>query len=229
MEKLIRCSGAITVSNTFLKSKFGGTIICHARDTNIFDPIKFNSDLVRKKYGVDKSKKVIMFFGTPRLHKGIEDIIKAVSLIEDYNVVLFIVGISDCDEYSDNILKCVNKTLAGRFNCFGLQSFEAVPEILSMSDIVVIPQKRNFATIGQVPAKVFDAMAMAKPIIAANVSDLPEILRDCGWMVEPENPVQLAETIQYILDNPDEANVKGLKAREKCIEKYSWTIWRKYC
>jgi len=32
----------------------------------------------------------------------------------------------------------------------------------------------------------------------------------------------LAEKIQYVLNNPDEAEEMGQKARKKCIEKYSW-------
>ena len=51
------------------------------------------------------------------------------------------------------------------------------------------------------PAKVFDAMAMAKPIIATNVSDLPEFLDGCGWTVAPEKPKQLADTIQYVFNH----------------------------
>jgi glycosyltransferase involved in cell wall biosynthesis len=163
-----------------------------------------------------------MFFGTPRLHKGIEDLIKAISVIEDQDVVLVIVGIDDRDQYSKNLAKTTKKALGRRFKGFGLQPFETVPEFLTMADVVVIPQRKNFATMGQMPAKVFDAMAMAKPIIASNISDLPEILDGCGWIVEPENPEQLAEKIQYVLDNPEEAKAMGNKARQKCIEKYSW-------
>jgi len=77
---------------------------------------------------------------------------------------------------------------------------------------------------------------MAKPIIATAVSDLSEILDGCGWVVEPENPEKLAEAIQYVFDHPEEAKEIGWKAREKCIEKYSWDameeilikIFRKY-
>jgi len=96
-----------------------------------------------------------------------------------------------------------------------------------MTNVLVIPQRRNFATIGQLPAMVFDAIAMAKPIIATNVSDLPEILDGCGWIVGSENTEKLAETIQYILNNPKEANEVGCKARQKCIGKYSWDVMEK--
>ena len=81
-----------------------------------------------------------------------------------------------------------------------------------------------------------DVGTLAKPIIATNVSDLPLILDGCGWIVEPDNPEQLAETIQYVLNNPEEAEEMGWKARQKCIDKYSWDamenvlvqIFRKY-
>lgn len=51
---------------------------------------------------------------------------------------------------------------------------------------------------------------------------MPEILDGCGWIVKPESPEQLAEKIQYVLNNPEEAEAMGNKARQKCIEKYSW-------
>jgi len=103
-----------------------------------------------------------------------------------------------------------------------LQSFEKVPELLALSDVVVIPQKLSSSTIGQVPAKVFDAMAMAKPTISTAVSDLPEILDECGWIVKPTNSKQLADVIHYVINNSEEAEKMGWKARQKFVEKYSW-------
>ena len=63
---------------------------------------------------------------------------------------------------------------------------------------------------------------MAKPIIATEVSDFPDILDGCAWIVGPEELEKLAEVIQYVLHTPDEAEQMGWKAREKCIKKYSW-------
>jgi len=84
-------------------------------------------------------------------------------------------------------------------------------------DEVLIPQRRRLGSYAQVPAKIFDAMAMAKPIISTKISDIPEILDNCGWVVEPENPRQLAETIQYVFDHSVEAKEKG-KKREKNVK-----------
>ena len=226
-EKLSHLADEITVSNNFLQDKFGGIVVRHGRNTEAFDPAKFDKYLLREKYQIEKSKKVVMFFGTPRAHKGIEDLIKAIDSIKNPNIILVIVGIDKRDQYCRNLVKAAKEVLGDRFKVFGLQPFDKVPKFLALADVVVIPQRRNFATIGQVPAKVFDAMAMAKLIIATNVSDLHEILDGCGWIVEPGNPEQLAQTIKYVLDKPGEAVEMGWKARQKCIEKYSWDAMEK--
>jgi len=227
-EKLSHLADEVTVSNNFLRNKFGGAIVWHGRNTEAFDPSKFDKYLLRKKYQIEDTKKVVMFFGTPRPHKGMEDLINAVNSIKNPDVILVVVGLDYKDTYCLNVVQTATKVLGKRFKGFGLQSFEKIPEFLSIADIVVVPQKRNFSTVGQVPAKVFDAMAMAKPIIATNVSDLPEILNGCGWIVEPEDPEQLADnTIQRVLNNSEEAQELGWKARQKCIEKYSWDAMEK--
>ena len=225
-EKLSHFADAITVSNNVLKAKFGGTVVWHGRDTETFDPAKFDKYILKEKYEIQETKKIVMFFGTPRPHKGIEDLIKAISLIEAKDVLLVIVGM-DKDQYCQNLMGLGKETLAEKIKVFSLQPFEKVPEFMAMTDVVVIPQRNNFATVGQVPAKVFDAMAMAKPIIATAVSELPEILDGCGLIVEPANTLQLAETIQYVLNNPKTAEEMGKKARQKCINDFSWDTMEK--
>ena len=234
-EKLSHLADEITVSNNFLQDKFSGTIVWHARDTEAFNPEKFDGSSLREKYDIARNKKVVMFSGTPRAHKGIEDLIEAINLLQTQDVLLTLVG-ADEGSYSQNLITMADKKLGERLKVFGLQPFEKVPEFLAMSDVTVIPQKRNLASVGQLPAKVFDAMAMAKPIVATAVSDLPEILDGCGWIVEPESPEQLARAIQHVIDHPEEAEQMGRKARQKCIENYSWdamekilvNIFRKY-
>jgi glycosyltransferase involved in cell wall biosynthesis len=220
-EKLVPLADEITVSNSFLHSKFGGIIVWQGRDENTFDPRKFKKELLREKYDLDRNKKIVIFSGTPRPYKGVEDLIKAVSLIRDPNILLLVVGVGK-DEYSQKLVKVGNQLLGKKFMALALQSFEKVPELLALSDVVVIPQKLSSSTIGQVPAKVFDAMAMAKPTISTAVSDLPEILDECGWIVKPTNSKQLADAIHYVINNSEEAEKMGWKARQKFVKKYSW-------
>jgi glycosyltransferase involved in cell wall biosynthesis len=97
-----------------------------------------------------------------------------------------------------------------------------MPELLALSDMVVLPQRRTPVTSAQVPAKVFEAMAMAKPIVATSMSDLPEILNGCGILVEPEDVAELATAIEHLLEDEAMAMDLGQKARERCLRHYSW-------
>jgi len=217
-EKFIKFADDITVSSTFLKKRFGGTLIPHTRDTDIFDPKRYNRTKFREKFEV-QAKKVIMFLGTIRRHKGIDDLLDAIDLLKDKDIILMLVGIDFDDPY--------NKELIGQdknyIKFIGQQPFEKIPEFLSAADLVVIPQKETYSARGQVPAKVFDAMMMEKPIIATNISDLPKILDDCGIIIEPADTKSLAGKIKFVFDNPEIAENLGKKARNKCIEEYSFS------
>ncbi|MFQ5762543.1 MAG: glycosyltransferase [Candidatus Bathyarchaeia archaeon] len=221
-EEISHLADEITVSNTFLRDKFGGTIVWHGRDTEAFNPEKFDNDSIRERYEVDREKKMVMFFGTPAPYKGIEDLIQAIRLIRDREVALVVVGINHRDSYCRELALKAGQMLGENFTGISTQPYDRVPEILAMADVVAIPQRRNFATIGQIPAKLFDAMSMAKPIVSTNVCDIGDILNGCGWTVEPGRPEQLAEAIRDILDNPQKAEDMGRRARKKCIDEYSY-------
>jgi glycosyltransferase involved in cell wall biosynthesis len=57
--------------------------------------------------------------------------------------------------------------------------------------------------------------------LSTRVGDIPEILGDTGYLVEPNSPQQLAQKIQWIFNNLDAANVQGTRARERCVDRYS--------
>ena len=226
-EKLSYLADDITVSNNFLEKKFGGTIIPHGRNTDVFNPERFDIDNIKKKYKIDKSKKIVMFFGTVRKHKGVEDLIEAMNRLKNKNVMLVVVGVDLKDKYCESLINNVKMTAGKEFKWYGIQPFEKVPEFLAIADVVVVPQRKNLATEGQFPAKIFDAMAMAKPIISTDVNDISEVLNDCGIIIESGDVNNLKKSIEYILDGRDRAKEMGIRARKKCIEKYSWDVMEK--
>jgi len=225
--KFLSFADNVTVSGSFLQKKYGGIVVRHVRDTDLFNPANFDKNLIRRKYGIKEKDKIVMFFGTPRPHKGLEILVEAMDLVKRDDIKLIIVGVDDGYRYSRNVIKKAKDKLTVKLEIFGLQPFKKVPEFLSMADIVVIPQEKSSSTIGQIPAKLFDAMAMAKPVIATEVSDIPEVLNGCGWIIEANNSDRLASAIRYVINHPHQAKENGFKAREKCIEKYSLKIAEK--
>jgi glycosyltransferase involved in cell wall biosynthesis len=219
LERATFFANGITTASRVLQKKFGGEYIPHARDTEFLDPSKYDGSKIRMELGLG-DEKTIMFLGSPKPHKGIGTILTALKLLNRCDVKLIIVG--STNEYPSK--EEIPGEIAGSVVIKGMIPFVRIPEYLSCSDLVVVPQSNVPSNYAQVPAKLFDAMAMGKPVIASKISDLPEILRDCGFIVEPNNPKVLMEKIDFILKNPKEAKEVGRKARETCIQEYSLRV-----
>ncbi len=217
MEHFTRSADQITVTSDFLQKRFGGIKLPHARNPKEFDPQRFNPKKLRQQWSIDEFK-IIMFIGNPAPYKGIEELIDAIKLVNRKDLKLMMIGINTTATYSKQIIKKGKNHLIIKPN---LISVFNVPKVLAMGDLVVIPQRNTPSTVGQIPAKLIDAMAMAKPIIATRVSDIPQILDHCGIIVEPNDIQALAEKISLLLDHPEVASELGKKARNKFLRNYT--------
>ncbi len=214
-ERLIPLADERIVVSKFLQNRYGGIRLYHGVDCRFFDPTRYDPLRLKEKWGLQE-KRVILFAGHVSAHKGLENLIAAIGSIGDRSLQLLLLG--PLNDYSRDL-----ETMAhGSLIRIGPQPHARMPEFLSLAELVVIPQRNTPYAQAQVPGKVFEAMAMAKPIIATAVSDLPEILEGCGYVVPPENPTALAEAIDFILRNPGPAEQVGQGAREKCMRQYSW-------
>ena len=222
MEKMIRYADDVLTTSSFLMNKYGGVYLPHGRDTDALDPDKIDGDYLRDKYELGE-KKVIVFCGRPTKHANLEALLDAMELINRDDICILLVGGNPNGEYEKKIFKQGGRWL----KLIGLRPWNEVPYFLDMGDLVVLPQKKTTFTQAYTPAKMFEAMAMAKPIIATRVSDMPEILKGCGIIVSVGEPQELADAIEKVLSSPDEAAEMGRRARLRCIERYSWLAMEK--
>ena len=218
MERLVGRADAITVASRFLQRRFGGTLIPHVRDTEAWDPALYDREAARARIGVG-AERVVMFLGTPRGHKGLDDLVEAIGVVGG-DVRLVLVGADATGESGRRWAARPWVRLVGEI------PFDDVPRYLVAADAVAIPQRATSDTVGQVPAKIFDAMALGRPIVSTAVSMIPEILDGCGVLVPPGNVVALATALRRLLDDPASAAELGRRARERCREHYSFTAAR---
>jgi len=220
-ERLTAVAGGVTVASRFLQQRFAGTLIPHVRDTDTWKPGCADAADGRRLLGVG-DKHVVMFLGTPRGYKGLDDLAAAVASLGRTDLVLAVVGTSAESAAGQRILgRCPGAALVPWV------PFDQVPTLLSAADVVAVPQRETPDTVGQVPAKIFDAMALGRPVVSTRVSMIPEILDGCGLIVEPGDVSGLAAAISRLLDGPAEAAALGARARERCVERYSFQAARR--
>lgn len=221
MERLIRRVSFRTVASRFLEARFGGLLIPHVRDTEAWSPGAYDPGPARSRLGVN-TEKVVMFLGTPRGHKGLDELVEAVRILDRANLVLALVG-TDPESPTARRLK----VRAPGVRCVGEIPFAEIPHYLEAADVVAVPQRLASDSVAQVPAKLFDAMTLGRPIVSTRVSMIPEILDGCGLVVEPGDPEALARALAFLLDHPVEAAELGRHARARAEERYSYAAARR--
>jgi glycosyltransferase involved in cell wall biosynthesis len=216
MESMVKYADAVTIDTQFLQDRFGGVYVPNGKDTAMFNPDKYDANVSREKYGLS-GYRILMFPGAPRPHKGVEDVLMALDQLNCEDLRLVIVGGSPYDDYDDRLIEKWGRWIIK----LPKSPVEAMPEIVAAAHVVVVPQRDTVVARAQFPLKLTDGMAMGKPVISTRVGDIPEILADTGYLVDPNSPEQVATQIEAIFDDFDLASVRGCKARERCIEKYS--------
>lgn len=202
-------ASAITAASTALQLRFGATLVAHGSDTGCFDPSRVDRACARRKFGFQGP--TVLFPGTPRIHKGVAELARAIGRIESARLAVTCRD-TDLSGPEWEHLPVIRVPFVGYYE---------MPELLAAADIIAVPQLDTEAARYQMPMKVFDAMAMAKPLVASAISDLPMVLEGCARLVAPGDVDQMTSAIMELLRNRAYAADLGGKARRRCIEKYS--------
>jgi len=209
LSKATGAASALTVASTRLQTRFGGTLVPHGCPVERMNPATIDRQQARKRFGF--SGLVVVFPGTRRTHKGVKQLARAVARIPTARLAV----LSRPEDFTQP------EWQEYPLIRIPLIPYSALPELLAAADVVAIPQLETEAASHQMPMKVYDAMAMARPIVATTVSDLPEVLEGCARFVPPGDVSSLAKAIRDLLQDPREAQALGEKARERCLKKYT--------
>ena len=211
---------AVTVASTGLRARYGGVIVPHAKDTDRLRPRLVDRDAARRAAGLE-GLPVVMFMGTPRPFKGIEDAAEAVQRMTT-PARFVLVG---ADANAPYVRQLVQAYPGIRLlPPYGLDD---VASLLEMADVVVVPQRLAPQTVHQQPSKLLDAMALAKPVVATDVADIGAILSaGRGSVVPPGDVGAMAAALDRVLRDPIGAAAMGARAREWVVEHGSYRAMR---
>ena len=204
------------VASSFLQRRYGGTRVVQGIDPTEFEPEAYDAASEREAFGLPPSTFLVLFAGTAWPHKGLPDLVEALRTLRSGSVGLVIAGslnrsLEELLERSGDLITYV-----------GVRPHSEMPRLLAACDAVCLPQRDTPEARAQIPAKVFEAMAMAKPVIATPASDLPEILRHCGILVPFGDSQALAGAVRKLQGDRALGRSLGRTAREQCLARYTW-------
>ena len=161
----------------------------------------------------------ILYLSNLKKSKGILDFIEAMNLLNQRGLKFnaMIVG-EEADLLSNDINKLIfTKKLNERIIFDGPKFDNEKYQILAKSDIFVLPTKNECF-----PGVLLEAMQFQLPVITTHEGAIPEIVDSeiTGILVDKNAPVQIAEKIEILINNPELRKSMGKAGRRKFKKNY---------
>ena len=174
----------------------------------------------REELGVGEAF-IASYVGTHGMAHSLVTVLDAAELLRERSDIVFLL-VGDGAEREFLLRERERRTLANVI-MLGQQPKERMPEILAASDACLVHLKRNdlFKTV--IPSKIFEAMAMARPILLGVEGESRRLVEEgeCGLGFEPENPEQLARAVALLADSPSLSEQLGASGRDFVRRKFN--------
>jgi len=196
---------------------------------NGVDPQVFRPDIdgmpLRRRLGLT-GRFVAGFVGTFGAWHGVEVLARAVrpTVKRNSDVHFLIIGDGKLRPEVERILQ--EDGVASSVTLTGSIPHRDVPEYLAASDILLSPHVHNAdgSTFFGSPTKLFEYMAMGKPIVASGVGQIGQVIHNGvnGLLMDHRNHEDLAEKICLLAEDKALRQRLGSEARADAVERYSW-------
>ena len=208
------------------------SVIPCGASNSIFHP-GIDAKEIREKYGLEDSI-VILYQGLVCKAYGIDTLLEAMPKVLDKNekAKLLIVGFHrdrertnfDQDDEIMNFKERIARLgIEDKVIFSGPQPPDSIPNFIAASDICVNPMPYTLTCRAGSPIKVFEYMAMAKPVVATQLDSIEGVIVNgkTGLLAKPD-AYDIAQKIILLVENPNIRNKIGRNARKKLIAEYEW-------
>jgi glycosyltransferase involved in cell wall biosynthesis len=165
---------------------------------------------------------VFQFFGNIGRVQGVDNLLKAISLVTSKNAAFVFIGGGAMVPAVEKFIE-VNSNKAIKF--FGPIPLIQKNKGLAMCDVALVSLEAGMLGLG-VPSKSYFSLAAGKPILATVDADseIGLMLSEfpVGWRCDPSSPQQLANLIDEICRSPEQINEKS--PREVFLRNYSENV-----
>lgn len=220
ISKYIICPSLSTKNDIVRRYPFASKkvkVIYHGYDKTRFNT-KISKDFVRrivKKYGI--SKNYILFLSTLKPSKNIEGLLAALKdTLKEFDYQLVIAGKKGW-LYNSIFQKVRDLRLDKDVIFTDYVPEHEKPALFSGAKTFVLPS--FWEGFGM---DVLNALACGTPVVLSNVASLPEVARDAGIYVDPNNLESIAKGVKKILAMSQKEYNSQVELGLKQVQKFSW-------
>jgi glycosyltransferase involved in cell wall biosynthesis len=228
-----RAAAIVTLSETMRADILGRgeispdrvTVIPNAVDLDRFSPGPRDEALART-LGIEPDEAVVGYISSFTAYEGIGYLLEAVALLRQRGcrVRLLLVGDGEDRARLDGIAENLGLVADGGVIFTGRVRHDEVERYYRTIDVFVVPRTRDRVSQLVTPLKPYEAMAMEKALVVSDVAALLEIVQDgiTGRAFHAEDPVDLADVIQPLLDDAQARARLGAAARDWVAGNRTW-------
>jgi len=182
-------------------------------DLSYYNPAR-NFDDWRTLNGFSTNDFIVLYAGILGHAQGLEVILKAASITcKETRIKWVLVGAGPVKTEMLNMKKELGLE---NVYFFDPVSKDQMPSIIAAADVAVIPLKKLDLFKGAIPSKIFESLAMRKPILLGVEGEAEELFiktGQCGISFTPEDPISLADAALELASDPAKCFKLGNQAR----------------
>jgi len=186
-------------------------------DMDLFDINRSSGRNTRLKHSIKSDETLCVYAGRIEDCAGANIILNTVNLLKtEKNIKFMVVGEGDPKLVND-LSECSNVIMTGAI------SKEKVPEYLAAANIILVPFPDRVASHSISPLKLFEALAMDKPVVASAVSGIKEVVsEDFDGLLVPADPERWAAAVKELANKNRDSASKVKSNRIIVSRKYGW-------
>jgi glycosyltransferase involved in cell wall biosynthesis len=188
-------------------------------DVSYYNPETVNGNW-RNENGFLDSDILFLYAGIIGLAQGLEIILNVAERVKMNPSIKFIFVGSGPEK--NKLQSMTNDMKLSQVYFFDAVSKLQMPQIVQALDVSIIPLRKLDLFLGAIPSKIFENLAMEKPVILAVDGEARELFVNqgqCALYSEPENVDELAKNVLLLANNIDLRHQLGKRGR-KYVEEY---------
>ena len=191
-----------------------------------------NDTGIRSGLNIPPGDLIITYAGIIGHAQGLEVILQAASLLKHRNDIHFLL-IGDGPEKAR--LEAMKEELfVGSVHFVDRMPRAELLALLNCTDAVVVPLRKNDLFMGAIPSKIFEALALAKPLLLGVEGEAKELFIEAGQAgiaFTPEDPNSLAQAVERFVADRTSMEMMGQNGARYVRERFdrsviSERLWR---